>query len=740
MTKLSTRRKSISSNFLTTTLSLTNSTTTTTDKNPFTSNNPLINHEDLTNNSSLKTKSSFSNLEELSQDPIKSTTNNNVLHETILNKFNRTSNGKIYEKDLKTIFALLIISLNLNSSTTNDTTTQDSSSSSSSTFTKKLKLFPTTSSTKYPYSFHFQTAINKMENLNLEIESQNTITKISYNFKPDISKNLINRFYQAHFLHSPADRTRKEPKMGVLLQPTPKGLQIVESFCIKIGLKLDKFPLVINDSSFNSMKLFNFERDLISDKIIYSKSFLKILFIKLIGIKPNYWSPNNKPDIIINKKVSIESKNQQKSNQNFNDENLTKKFLKPISPTDHNNNNNNELTPINSSSSSSSTLSPDTNIGGFSFAKYQENKILEESNKTPTTTTKTIELKNSSLTSTEPSNITSPFYHKYFSNPESDSHIQYYVSSVGVRLIKNKIIDGSSTTTTDKKNLVLDYCINGKAIIQWLMDCTDLIQEKHALEISNLFIKEGLIKVVLVSESNHHSQDFHRDNYYRLTEKGLSISSWGRSTTETPQNPTLLPKKINSIIKQNITLDSIMKDPALKFQFKNHLVKEFCVENFDAYCQLENFFKKLQLYKELKNLSNIDPNFTKRCLNQKNICMSLSYQIFNIFINAESSCMINIDYKLRSKIINLLMNNNNNQKDDGSINDSIKYLQTPIDELKRFEKFEEFEVEGDLGEDINQDQSDIILEELEQLFKQVSDHLYKLMNIDSLPKFLNSLN
>lgn len=33
---------------------------------------------------------------------------------------------------------------------------------------------------------------------------------------------------------------------------------------------------------------------------------------------------------------------------------------------------------------------------------------------------------------------TSPFHHRYFTNPESDAHSQYYVSSVGVRLLKTK--------------------------------------------------------------------------------------------------------------------------------------------------------------------------------------------------------------------------------------------------------------------------------------------------------------
>ncbi|KAI5964353.1 SST2 [Candida pseudojiufengensis] len=748
MTILSTRRKSVhfKNSNLTTTLSLSNN-------NPFISTNE---DEYTKRDTSLKQKHSVTFVDqnlELESPKISPTGPNNILHETTFNKFNRTSSGKIYEKDFKDIFALLIISLCLKENSTGDSNINDSSS----TFTKRFKLLPqitsstsSTSSSKYPYTFQLSTAIQKMEDLNLSIESQKTITKISYTFKSDTAKNLIFKFYQAHFLHSPQDRTRKEPKNGVLLQPTPKGLQIVESFCVKIGLKNDKFPKVLNDACFNSMKLFNFERDLSTDKIIYSKSFLKILLIKLMGIKPNFWSPNNKPDLMLNKVANLESKSNNNNDQKFEDDVFTQKFLKPITPTDLNDN---ELTPKNSSTSSSSTLSPESVIGGFSFTKYQENKDLEESNASvtskPNTTTS---IKTQSTTSS--TSLISPFYHKYFSNPESDSHIQYYVSTVGVRLIKNKIIEDPSTK--NKKSLVLDYCINGKAMLQWLMDCTDLIQEKHALEIANLFLKENFLKAIIVNDQQLGTLDssisFHKENYYRLTEKGLSICSWGKSSSSLPivnQASTtngILPKKINSTQKQNITLDSILKDPALKFQFKNHLIKEFCVENFDAYCQLENFNKKLKIYKDLKNLSKINEdedifntNVSKKCSNQKNICMSLAYQIFNIFINSESSYMININYKLRSKIINLLIDNNfNSNENEIKETDSILCLKTPIDEFKKFDesKFEEEQEQ----EQVETDTSDKVLEELENLFNQVKDHLYTLMNIDSLPKFLNNLN
>ncbi|QEL58012.1 hypothetical protein CJJ09_000043 [Candidozyma auris] len=71
--------------------------------------------------------------------------------------------------------------------------------------------------------------------------------------------------------------------------------------------------------------------------------------------------------------------------------------------------------------------------------------------------------------------VISPFHHRYFTNPESDSHVQYYVSNTGVRLFKQKVF-----LNNDKK-VIVDYCVSGKAIVQWLCDCTSVRNAAEAL-------------------------------------------------------------------------------------------------------------------------------------------------------------------------------------------------------------------------------------------------------------------
>ena len=112
---------------------------------------------------------------------------------------------------------------------------------------------------------------------------------------------------------------------------------------------------------------------------------------------------------------------------------------------------------------------------------------------------------------------TSPFHHRYFTNPESDAHSQYYVSSVGVRLLKDKIV-----LVGPNKSVTVDYCISGKAIYQWILDCTDIINPNHAHEIARLLVKHNLIKPVSFSSS----LSFSRDAFYQLSTLGLALSLW----------------------------------------------------------------------------------------------------------------------------------------------------------------------------------------------------------------------
>lgn len=388
-----------------------------------------------------------------------------ILHEATHHKFSRTSSGRIFEKDIKDIFSLLIISLRLE---------RDGLTNYLFNSPPIIKLHKPLRKS-YPYSFSLESAIEKMKDLQLDVELVNTVTCISYSFKSEVSLALIEQFYKARLLHSPADRTRSGAKSNVALQPTPKGIAIVQEFCERIGMEREEFPEVLLAHDFNTMELFNFDRDTRSDRILYSEYLLYLLFNLMMGPEPNVWTPSNTQDAL--------------PSLNFSDSESFDKLYKVFS---------------NSQDAKNAKQNNDdsSDVEGFSFTSYRHFSKTHQSSETHSVTD-------------SKEMATSPFHHRYFTNPESDAHSQYYVSSVGVRLLKDKIV-----LVGPNKSVTVDYCISGKAIYQWILDCTDIINPNHAHEIAKLLVKHNLIKPVSFSSS----LSFSRDAFYQLSTLGLALS------------------------------------------------------------------------------------------------------------------------------------------------------------------------------------------------------------------------
>ncbi|RCK60436.1 Protein SST2 [Candida viswanathii] len=626
---------------------------------------------------------------ESSSDKLESLSSSScILHEATHHKFNRTKSGRIFEKDLKDIYALLIISLDLK---------RDVAAAGS--FPSSIKKFNSLLTKKYPYSFTLESAIECMKDLKLTIELASTITRISYSFKPEMSLSLISQFYKAKFLHSPADRTRGEPKPSVSLQPTPKGLAIVQEFCERVGLDKEALPEILLAHDFNTMSLFKFDRDLSTDKILYSEYFLHLLFNLLMGPKPNVWTASNKPDPLPETSL-LDKENYESFNHNISDYVRGKQ-----APAE----------------------------GGFSFTSFQ---------KAPSSKQTTID----PGPANNKAGATSPYYHRYFTNPESEAHMQYYVSSVGVRLLRDKEISNEFG-----KTITVDYCTSGKAICQWILDCTDVINPKHAHEIASLLLKSGLIREVV----NSGEEVFSRERYYKLTRLGHSISQWDKSTAD--GNQKNIPERLVQISSKKsntnagLTLEDVLNDPGMRFQFRKHLNKEYCIENLESYTHLVQFEKKYCLWEKLKDFVD-NPSQGQVAINHSSVethmnnlvatCISIAYQIFNTYLSADSPFIVNIDFKLRSKITDLMTSHEykeGTQRD----NESIKYLETPTDDNASTATTPVSDKEAEKGDIAKMDQvqaSEANLKEIAALLSQVRAQVYRLMEVDSIPKFLETLS
>lgn len=552
-----------------------------------------------------------------------------MLHEAISKKFDRTPSGAIFTKDLKNIFSLTMICLNL----------QEKPEKSNKAVSFLNKHSP-------PFTFSLQEAIDIMADLSLSVESTSTSTTVSYSIKSELASSLLKKFMTAKLIHTPADRTRSEPKSKVLLQPTPKGVSVIQSYCKFLGFKNSNLPSILN-SSFNSMDLFLFERSAVTDTVVFSEYFVHLLFIRFLGEEPNVWRATNPPDPIPSLDQRLEN-DDEFDFSNFQNEAFiyTPPQLQQQNNNNNNSNNNKNASQPHASSSLKNSILPILN---------KKQKVRE-----------------------------SPFAHNFFTNPESDSHVQYYVSNKGVRLYKNHKFG-------DKQSINIEYSFNAKAAWQWLMDCTDIMYPQEATNVLNLFYKYGLISPIILSPSTASSKrkiSPSKTAFYTLSKTGWDVSHWNQVKKNVIMaNDEELFNGNDSLVLSNqavsagsdvssdeekpfksteeqLTLKKVLADPGMRYLFRNHLEKEFCAENLDVYLSIKHFSKKMTI---LKNVIEIQKEEELKCSDKWksatrstvvrliNECLSSAYNVYSSYITVGAPYQLNIDHSLREKITDTMI-------------------------------------------------------------------------------------
>lgn len=638
-----------------------------------------------------------------------------------LNGFPHTSLGRLYTKDLDTVFSMLMLSLDL------------TPEGAKTGFLSKA----------YPFSFTIEDAILKIQNMSIRIPSGSTRTTFTCQVSAQSATLFLERFMSAKLIHCPSDRTRAEPKPGIVLQPTAKGVYFIDRYCQKNGIQVEKMPaMALLISNHNSMQCFTFDRDPITDSIPKNDTFLYLLFQRLMGPAPNVYSASKDPDGI------------------------------PVS---------NGLR--------SSLL----------------NQASSHSNE-------------------------SPYAHRYFTNPQSDALSQYYISSKGVRLFQDKQFS---------KSLVVDYCFTGRAMCQWLLDCTDLVYKSEAVQLVNLFLTLKVIE--LISESSEPAAStlvaLDKNSFYQLTDTGKYLVSWPeyaaqpvtpmlarfpRKTFETPpidrlpeefsfeefvppndasaRQPTELPTEPGKDVVQcrtsmsvkrmpkpilvqtspigspksptrvkfrrqpqspnartrfpdspklKMSLREILEDAAMSWLFSQYLEDNLCQENLLFYKDLSKFlveFEKLSLlqYKATKAGANAaaaedlavqrqhaaaQQRYNTQIQLYARACKNSIYVMYNQFLAPSAPCELNIDSKSRKMLVEIItMHLRGPKHPSGSSNGTTSGTSSSAEDVDPSE----------LGE---RELDSFSMENLKKVslhLEQIKSHIYRTMENDSLPKFLNS--
>lgn len=181
----------------------------------------------------------------------------------------------MYSNDLENIFVMLMLTIDLKEQ-----------NKKGSIFTKN-----------YAWSFTVEEATDKMCDMSVEINSNSTTTTISCGVKKSHHALVfLHRFMAAKYIHCPADRTRQEPKNSVLLQPTAKGIHIMERYCHRNGIHPTKNIELLFESNYNTMQIVALERQPHSDIILQSDAFIYLLLQRFLGQGPNVYSPADGPE------------------------------------------------------------------------------------------------------------------------------------------------------------------------------------------------------------------------------------------------------------------------------------------------------------------------------------------------------------------------------------------------------------------------------------------------------------
>ncbi|GEQ67422.1 hypothetical protein JCM33374_g1087 [Metschnikowia sp. JCM 33374] len=552
---------------------------------------------------------------------------------------------------------------------------------------KKKHILPQLSKS-HAYSFKVGEAISIMNSLCLKIESGIIDNVISFSFGPDLALSLLKKFFTGHLLHDPSSRTEVNLHAHSTVQITPKGTAILYNFCKSVGMKRYEMPEVVR-SNFNTMKLFQFDRSSSTRRALYSKYLNHILISEMLGPSPNVWSPEAKPRMVSS--------------------------LYDVDEPDF-------------------LLDPDQILFSGSAARPLPKK-------TP---------KQQSL---------SPFHHRYFSNPESDSHVQYYESASGLRLFRDKVFQ------SEKKEVYVEYCFSGKAFVQWLCDCTTLYSTSEAMEFGQLMLHYGLIIPVTKPDTCDTFMN-HRDAFYTWNESGEYVCRWSSSAKSSKE----LRKTASSDSEENEVANGrkkdvfkkLLADPGIRHLFMSHLEKEKCSENMNAYLQLKEFqdvkrkFSSLVKHYYKENDSQQKERLLTAAEKMSSKSLAMASYLCSRYFSPDSTSNLNIDFGLQQEIDRVIAVMKGGKHSDAPLSDGdfAAYLKTPMQEDMKFELTtetpKEVRVSGEetsissseMGE-LSHEQSSILdtmqtLNQIDRVFSKIAYSVYRMMEVDSYPKFIQS--
>ncbi|KUI68886.1 Developmental regulator flbA [Cytospora mali] len=272
---------------------------------------------------------------------------------------------------------------------------------------------------------------------------------------------------------------------------------------------------------------------------------------------------------------------------------------------------------------------------------------------------------------------------------DSDSVTDYRDGLTGVKMAAERKVGGKTYKNT----------FTGKAVTDWLMDCSTTVDRRETFDLASLFVEYELMESIQPDRAymgqypaSHQFQPT-KHAIYQLTAKGQDLVNGaltrGRAS-EGESSGNIRPGIARDSNTQR--LDKILTDPALRLLFRENLRETHCEENLSFYIDVDEFVRSCK-----QAIRQAQKNPTSTSMDGIKEIMAQAYGIYNAFLAPGSPCELNIDHQLRNNLATRMTK---------AVGQDVAMIDT--------------------------------LREVTALFEDAQNAVFKLMASDSVPKFLRS--
>lgn len=226
---------------------------------------------------------------------------------------------------------------------------------------------------------------------------------------------------------------------------------------------------------------------------------------------------------------------------------------------------------------------------------------------------------------------------------DSDSLSDYRDGLTGVKMAAERRVGGKTYRNT----------FTGKAVTDWLMDCSTTVDRRETFDLASLFVEYELMEAV--QQDRAYTAQYSTANLfqptkhaiYQLTSKGLDMVNGALSRGRTSEGESSSGNIRPGVARDSNTqrLDKILTDPALRLLFRENLRETHCEENLSFYIDVDEFVRSCK-----QAIRQAQKNPTATSMDGIKEIMAQAYGIYNAFLAPGSPCELNIDHQLRNNL------------------------------------------------------------------------------------------